>query len=133
MSSDLDVKTEDEWRAKLTPEQYRILRQKGTERAFAGAYWDTKTPGVHLCAACGQELYSSEAKFDSRTGWLSFWQAVNDEAVMTESDRSLDMDRTELMCSRCGSHLGHVFDDGPAPTGQRHCINSASLKLVESE
>ena len=133
MSSDLDVKTEDEWRAKLTPEQYRILRQKGTERAFAGAYWDTKTPGVYLCAACGQELYSSEAKFDSRTGWPSFWQAVNDEAVMTESDRSLDMDRTELMCSRCGSHLGHVFDDGPAPTGQRHCINSASLKLVESE
>ena len=127
------VKTENEWRAKLTPEQYRILREKGTERAFNGAYWKTKTPGIYLCAACGQELYSSKAKFDSRTGWPSFWQAVNDEAVMTEADRTLDMDRTELMCSRCGSHLGHVFDDGPAPTGQRHCINSASLKLVASE
>ena len=133
MSSDQVAKTEDEWRAKLTPEQYRILRDKGTERAFTGAYWKTKTPGVYLCAACGQELYSSEGKFDSGTGWPSFWQAINDQALMTEPDRSLDMDRTELMCSRCGSHLGHVFDDGPAPTGQRHCINSASLKLVESE
>jgi peptide-methionine (R)-S-oxide reductase len=122
-------KSEAEWRQELTPEQYQVCRQKGTERAFTGAYWNTKTPGVYLCACCGQDLFSSETKFDSGTGWPSFWQPVASDRVGTETDRSLFVTRTEVHCNRCGAHLGHVFPDGPEPTGQRYCINSVSLRL----
>lgn len=123
------VKSEDEWRKILTPEQYRVLREKGTERAFAGAYWNEHRHGVYRCAACGQELFSSEAKFESGTGWPSFWQPIASQGVERHDDRTYGMTRSEVLCSRCGGHLGHVFDDGPKPTGLRYCINSASLKF----
>ncbi|WP_073560260.1 peptide-methionine (R)-S-oxide reductase MsrB [Archangium sp. Cb G35] len=119
-------KTDAEWKQQLTPEQYKVLRKQGTERAFTGKYWDLKAAGTYHCAACGQPLFSSETKFDSGTGWPSFWQALPD-AVDTHEDRSWLMVRTEVVCGHCGSHLGHVFDDGPEPTGLRYCMNSVSL------
>jgi peptide-methionine (R)-S-oxide reductase len=126
-------KSNAEWQAELTSEQYDVLRRKGTEPAFTGEYWDTKETGVYRCAGCGQELFSSDTKFDSGTGWPSFYQPMGDEAVEMEDDRSLFMRRTEVLCSSCGGHLGHVFDDGPNPTGKRYCINSCSLDLDPQE
>ena len=122
-------RTDDEWRKLLSPEEYAVLRQKGTERAFTGRYWQTKEPGVYVCAGCGNELFNADTKYESGSGWPSFYQALTPDAVETETDRSHGMVRTEAHCARCGSHLGHVFEDGPAPTGLRFCMNSVSLKL----
>jgi peptide-methionine (R)-S-oxide reductase len=121
------VKTETEWKKQLTPEQYKVLREKGTERAFTGKFWDHHARGVYKCAACGLELFDSATKFDSGTGWPSFWAPIAQANVTVHTDRTIGMVREEVVCTRCGGHLGHVFDDGPQPTGRRYCMNSVSL------
>ena len=127
--SDKVAKSESEWRKELTPEQYEVCRNKGTERAFTGRYWDCKDEGIYRCSVCGSELFSSDTKYDSGTGWPSFYQPLADDRLRTESDDSMGAVRTEVLCASCDSHLGHVFPDGPAPTGQRYCMNSVSLDL----
>jgi|TARA_B100000809_G_scaffold66271_1_gene62985 peptide-methionine (R)-S-oxide reductase len=126
------IKKDDEWRQQLSPDQFRICREKGTEPAFSGNYWNTKETGTYQCVCCGSELFDSSSKFDSGTGWPSFYQAINSEKVATKEDGSLFMRRTEVLCNKCDSHLGHVFPDGPQPTGLRFCINSVSLELKKN-
>ncbi len=127
------VKSDAEWKAQLTSEQYRITRRAGTERAFTGEYWDNKAEGTYHCICCDQPLYPSSTKYESGTGWPSFWDPVSNEAVAMKADRKLFVVRTELLCSRCDAHLGHVFTDGPDPSGHRHCLNSASLRFVPKD
>lgn len=131
MTTNIVEKTDEEWREELTPEQYAICRCGGTEPAFTGKYWDTKTPGTYQCAACGTDLFDSETKYDSGSGWPSFFAPVDEHVISEKRDMSYGMIRTEITCTNCGSHLGHVFPDGPQPTGLRYCTNSASLNLVE--
>jgi peptide-methionine (R)-S-oxide reductase len=127
------VRTDAEWKKLLSPEQFHVTRKKGTERAFSGQYWDTKEKGVYQCVCCGNDLFGSDTKYDSGTGWPSYWAPVAKENIRTEDDSSFFTKRTEVLCSRCDAHLGHVFTDGPKPTGLRYCMNSASLKFVKAE
>ena len=131
--TDKVVKTDAEWKAQLSPESYRVARKHGTERAFSGEYHDSKAKGRYDCICCGQPLFSSDTKFDSGTGWPSYWAPIDEDAVTEKKDRSFFMVRTEVLCSKCDAHLGHVFPDGPAPTGQRYCMNSVSLKLTSKD
>ncbi len=133
MSDEIIEKSEEAWQKELTPEQYRVLREKGTETPGSGKYYRTKDRGVYRCAACGETVFSSEAKYDSGSGWPSFFKPASDEAVELELDTSHGMKRVEVRCNRCGGHLGHVFDDGPEPTGKRFCINSVALELEKTE
>ena len=131
--SDKIIKTDEEWKKELSAEEYRILREKGTERAFTGNYWDHHEIGTYICAACSTELFESDTKFDSGCGWPSYFEAIDSNRIIYKDDKSLGMIRTEVMCAKCGGHLGHIFDDGPPPTGKRYCINSGAMKFIKKE
>ena len=131
--TDKVIKTDEQWKKQLSPEQYQVARKAGTEPAFTGKYWNTKDKGTYQCACCGQPLFSADAKFDSGTGWPSFWKPLDPAVIEEESDRKFGMVRTEARCSKCDAHLGHVFEDGPAPSGLRYCMNSASLDLKNDD